>query len=426
MLHIDNPDVRALLLRGNIGLERESLRVDAEGHMARTPHPFPGNPHIVRDFAENQTEINTPVYPSAHEAVEAMGAYDREIQRTLQGLTPREYLWPFSNPPYIRSDEDVPIAQFEGAERGKTEYREYLSERYGRYKMTLSGIHYNYSFADELLDADYALSGAADVRSYRDRLYLDLAEQASAYGWLMVALTAASPVMDSSYVEKGVYDGDVFLGMGSVRCSELGYWNAFVPILDYTSAAAYADSIQRYVDEGLLKAPSELYYPIRLKPRGANNLETLRESGVDHIELRMFDLNPLTPYGVDERDVRFAQLFLVWLASIPPVRMTPADQIQAAQNYKNAAHYDLKTVRIKTPDGAFCSIADAALQMLGDIRAFYQDAAPEVLAVIDYELAKFTDAENRYAWQLRHAYREHYVEKGMALARALQEQACRD
>lgn len=421
MLHSQDPGVRALLLRGNIGLEKESLRVDENGYMAHTPHPFPGNKHIVRDFSENQTEINTSTYPTAHEAVEAMGAYYEEIQRVLRSLEPREYLWPFSNPPYIRGDGDVPIAQFEGAESSKTVYREYLSDRYGRYKMAFSGIHFNFSFADELLQADYALSGEQDFDAYRDRLYLDLAEQAAVYGWLIVAITAASPVMDSSYVEKGVFDHDVFLGMGSVRCSELGYWNAFAPILDYSSISAYADSIQRYVDDGLLRAPSELYYPIRLKPRGVNSLETLRTSGVDHIELRMFDLNPLTPYGVDERDIFFTQLFLIWLASTRQVHMNHRDQVQATQNFKNAAHYDLKTVKIITPEGEILSIAHAALNLLDEIRAFYQDAEEEILAVLDYQTAKFTDAENRYAWQIRHQYRDHYVRKGMELARAQQD-----
>ncbi|MEI3339731.1 MAG: hypothetical protein V8R80_07105 [Eubacterium sp.] len=41
------------------------------------------------------------------------------------------------------------------------------------------------------------------------------------YGWLLVAITAASPILDSSFVEKGIFDRDVFTGMASVRCSEM-------------------------------------------------------------------------------------------------------------------------------------------------------------------------------------------------------------
>ncbi|MBD5424246.1 MAG: glutamate--cysteine ligase, partial [Allobaculum sp.] len=45
MLHSENPEVRRLLLNGNIGLEKESLRVNEEGFLAKTPHPFSKEDH---------------------------------------------------------------------------------------------------------------------------------------------------------------------------------------------------------------------------------------------------------------------------------------------------------------------------------------------------------------------------------------------
>lgn len=409
MLHIEHPEIKALLLTGNFGLEKEGLRVDGTGHLAHTPHPFPGEEHIVRDFCENQTEINTPVVHSAEEAVASIHKYTRQIKDTLKKLPEREYLWPASNPPYIRNEEDIPVAQFTGQSAGKTVYRDYLSDRYGRYKMTFSGIHVNYSFSDELLEKDFALSGETDFTEYKNQLYLTLAERTVAYGWLLVSISAASPVMDSSFIEKGVLGEDIFGGMASVRCSELGYWNFFTPVFDYTNIRTYADSIQHYVDEGWLRAPSELYYPVRLKPRGLNNLETLRNEGVNHIELRMFDLNPLTESGVDVRDIRFVQLFLTWLAATPREPFSQRDQVQAIQNFKNAAHYDLKTVKIVVPDGQVYSVAHAALNVLGFMREFYRDYPKEVQEILDFEEAKFTDPETRYAWQVRKKYAGGFV-----------------
>lgn len=64
--------------------------------------------------------------------------------------------------------------------------------------MTFSGIHVNYSFSDELLERDFQLSGETDFMSYKNQLYVTLAERTVAYGWLLVAITAASPLMDSS------------------------------------------------------------------------------------------------------------------------------------------------------------------------------------------------------------------------------------
>ena len=320
MLHAHDESVRAHLLEGGFGLEKESLRIDGGGFLAHTPADFADDVHIVRDFSENQVEVNTPVCATPAEAIQSLEHYNGLVQRAIANLPERELLWPFSNPPYILNEKDIPIAQYFGDDASKTEYREYLSDRYGRYKMAFSGIHLNYSFGEALLRADYEVARAespdapATFEAYRDQFYVRLAENCVAYSWILTAVMAASPVMDSSFVEKGKIGGDLFQGLATVRCSELGYWNFFAPILDYTSAKAYADSIQSYIDSGMIRYPSELYYPIRLKNFGPYSLDGLRE-GISHIELRMVDLNPLVRAGIDERDVLFSQLFLGRLAS---------------------------------------------------------------------------------------------------------------
>lgn len=417
MLNIHNEKVRSLLFQGWFGLEKESLRVTETGRFSHTPHPFPNHPHIVRDFCENQTEINTGISPTAEGAVAELAQYTDEILHTLNALPQREYLWPFSNPPFIEKETDIPIAQFYGEAAHKTRYREYLSDRYGRYKMSLCGIHVNYSFGEELLRAAFEVSGKEDFRDFQDRLYLSLAQKLAAFGWIVTALTAASPVMDSSYVEKGHVGGDTFLGMASVRCSELGYWNHFAPVFDYSSLSAYVDSMEGYVKDGLISYPSELYYPIRLKPPGANSLDALREKGVNHIELRMVDLNPLSKAGLDVRDLKFIQLLLVWLASLGEHDFPKMAQVQAVQNFKNAAHYDLKTVKITMENGESLSVADAGLVILNRMKEFYGEFGEKVHSVLTYEEEKLLDPEKRYAWQIRRMYGDGFAEKGLAFAK---------
>ena len=423
MLHIENEYVRKNLLKGNFGLEKESIRVHADGSFSHTPHPFPDDDHIVKDFSENQTEINTGVHTSAAGAIEELIFHNRRINRKLASLPEPEYLWPFSNPPHIRGEQDIPVAVFKGEHTSKAEYREYLADKYGRYKMTFSGIHVNYSFADELLEADYAAGGFAakeiSFQDYKSRLYLDLAQALAEAGWVLVAVTAASPVMDASFVEKNVSGRDAFTGMGSVRCSEMGYWNEFAPVFDYSGLEAYAASIRKYENKGFLRAPSELYYPIRIKPPGENNLDSLIKNGINHIELRMFDLNPLVYAGVEEKDILFAQLVILWLLCTPERPFLERDQVHAVQNFKNAAHFDLKTVRMITPEGANTSIASAAKLLIGEVRALFDTVCPGsqmVRDVLDFELAKFEDAHNRYAWKVRDLYGENFAEKAMALA----------
>lgn len=420
MLHIENDAVKKRILEGNFGLEKESLRILQDGTLSHSPHPFTDDEHIVKDFCENQTEINTSVHTSAKEAIEELEFHNKRIYEKLENLSNREYLWLFSNPPYIQNESDIPVAVFEGVEVSKTAYREYLSDKYGRYKMTFSGIHVNYSFSEELLRTNFELQEETDYQEYKNRFYLELAQKMVVYGWLLVAVTAASPILDSSFVEKGIYNQDVFTGMASVRCGEMGYWNEFAPILDYNNVSSYADSIRKYVDIGLLKAASELYYPIRLKPAGENNLESLCRNGVNHIELRMFDLNPLVSAGVDERDVVFAQLLMVWLASMPMQSFSEKDQIQAVQNFKNAARYDLKTVNILTPNGETYSVAHAALKVIERMKAFYSRLSLDVDEILQFEYEKFTDADNRYAWKIRKQFGNGYVKKGLELIKERQ------
>ena len=417
MLDVRDPRLRPLALDGNFGLEREALRVTETGLMAHTPHPFPADhPRIVRDFCENQTEINTRVWPTAEDAVAELQSLNAEILRVI--AQEREYLWPFSNPPPLRGEDDVVPAKFVGAKAGKASYRDYLSEKYGRYLMTYCGVHANFSFGDRLLEA--ALGGSPSTDSARNALYLHVAAGSVLWGWIVVALTAASSVADSSLFHLDGGD-DILTAFASARCGDLGYWNHFTPVNDFSGVEAYAEAIRGYVRRGLIVAPSELYYPVRLKPRGANRLETLVAEGIDHVELRCVDLNPLADGLVDVRDVKFIQLFFLWCAARPPARLTERDQAQAVRNFKNAARYDLDLARISLPDGTSASVRATGLKLLASMGGFFKGFPPEVTDVIAFEREKLEHPERRYAAQVRERFGGRFAEKGLALAKKLTE-----
>ena len=414
-LHMEDEAVARLADRGGIGLERENLRITGDGFLAHTPNPFPDEKYIVRDFCENQVEINTPVCHSVPEVIEKLAGFHERIVETLKNKPEPEYLWPFSNPPYIKNEEDIPIARYEGKEHYKEEYREYLADRYGRYKMTFSGIHYNYSFDEELLKINHEKHyPELPYKAYRDAFYTELAAKAQAYNWLVVVLTAASPLLDSSYVEKKVYGRDVFNGMGSTRCSELGYWNFFTPILDYSHISNYAESILSYIERGLIRSAAELYFPVRLKSFHEYSPCSLCEDGVSHIELRMIDLNPLTPYGIDECDAEFIRLYLIWLSGLPAVPMGAGEQVVAIQNTKNAARYDLKTVNIMMPDGRSMRVTAAAEEILEKMRRFYDRFDDErIRNTLEVQKEKIEIPEKRHAWRIRELYGDGFVENGL-------------
>ena len=172
----------------------------------------------------------------------------------------------------------------------------------------------------------------------------------------------------------------------SVRCSERGYWNRFVPVLDFSSTRAYAKSIARYIQEGELVAPSELYYPVRLKPRGPNNLLALAERGVDHIEIRCVDLNPLVGGLVDVRDLEFIHLFMLWCAAQERETLSAEKQAESVAAFKAAARIDFDW----TPVG----------ELLERMDEFFSASAgwpASVQRILAYQGEKVYSSERRYA-----------------------------
>lgn len=317
---------------GKFGIERETLRVDAHGRLAQTPHPFGNDENITRDFCENQIELVTPVCHSVKEAVEALSELDKTAREEL--AKNGENIWLYSNPPHFDSEEDIPIADFTGDHSSKRAYREVLQQKYGKKLMLFSGIHFNFSFAEEFIRE--LNTENEDFHSFRDELYLRLYKQLMTHSWLLVLLTAASPYYDAS-LDKDGKSGIIMSEYSSLRNSKRGYWNKFLPILDHRSLKTFTGSIKKHIVTGSLYSASELYLPIRLKPKGVNTLENLAANGVDHIELRMFDLDPSAPLGIDGRNLEFAHLLILYLLSLPDFDFTPELQEKAVRNHKNAA-----------------------------------------------------------------------------------------
>lgn len=403
---------------GYFGLEKESLRINTEGFLSHTSHPFGNNQNIERDFCENQTELITGVCDSVESVWNQLAALHKKAVKTLLALeTGKEWLWPFSNPPYVKGENDIPIATYEGRLKGKERYRQYLAQKYGKKKMLFSGIHFNFSFSDTILRAGYAESTCSSYWEYKNRVYIELAKKVTRYSWLIVYLMAASPVMDGSYFKDDSLGIDVHKNYASPRCSEIGYWNDFIPLLEYDNLEAYVQSIQNYVDEGSLKASAELYYPVRLKPAGENSLEALRLKGVNHIELRMLDLNPLTPVGIMKEDLKFIHLFLLYLMALDDTEFESLDQVMAIKNEKRAAGYDENDIWIETGWNQSLLIKDAALQILSDMEEFYQKFDVSCrLDMIHYQREKVLDPEKRYAVRIRREFGKGYVKKGLVLA----------
>ena len=345
--------------------------MDGQGRLAQTPHPFGNDEHITRDFCENQVELVTPVCHSVDEAVEALAELDK---RTREELAKNgESIWLYSNPPHFDSEEDIPIADFTGDHSSKRAYREVLQQKYGKKLMLFSGIHFNFSFAEEFLRE--LNTNNEDFNTFRDEFYLRLYKQLMVHSWLLVLLTAASPYYDAS-LDKDGKSGIIMSEYSSLRNSKRGYWNKFLPILDHRSLKTFTGSIKKHIVTGSLYSASELYLPIRLKPKGVNTLENLAAKGVDHIELRMFDLNPSAVLGIDSRDLEFAHLLILYLLSQADFDFTPELQEKAVRDHKNAA--------LLEPD---TKLLERGLEVIEEMEKHFSDNE-KALEIIAFEKEK--------------------------------------
>ncbi len=422
MINYNDSYIKAHMYEGMTGLELESQRVDQTGHLSHKPHPFPGDRFIDRDFGEAQIEISA----AAADSTEGAAALIRhELEKLHAKLAETgELLWPFSNPPIIKDEDDIEIARYSGDQQASYDYRVYLAGKYGKYKQAYSGIHYNYSFSDDMLRRGFELSGGSTgdddgYREFKNRFYLDLAERVLEYSWVPVALIAASPVADGSLYDKQLAGESMFTGCATLRCSDRGYWNPFVPIISYDSIDSYVGSMEAYVEDGLLIEARELYYPVRIKPPGKYTVKALREKGVQHIELRMIDVNPFSDQGMDIRDLKFLQLFLIWLSSLGRAGLTDGEQVQAIYNHKSSAQYSWTIARIGLPGKKTRSLKECVAEVLDSMKEFY--AGEEgALETLEYQVAKVENRELRYAKRVLREYGKSYIEDGLARAREIQ------
>ena len=325
------------------GIEKESLRAQADGALALTPHPAAlgsalTHPHITTDFSESQVELITGVHAGVDACLEELTQLHQFTYQVLKEAG-NEMLWVSSMPCGLPTDETIPIGLYGSSNigRSKSVYRMGLSHRYGRRMQTISGIHYNWSMPDVSSEAYFAL-----IRNFRR------------HAFLLLYLFGASPAVCSSFLAGRAHElqtlneHTMYMPYGtSLRMGRLGYQSdaqASIAV-SYNSLDGYGASLQdaltrpypayeaigvrnpggdyNQLDTSLLQIENEFYGTIRPKrviQPGERPLHALRERGVEYIEVRLMDLDPFIPVGITAQTMRFLDVFLLHclLADSPP------------------------------------------------------------------------------------------------------------
>jgi glutamate--cysteine ligase len=353
-----NTRERGVLQGGLKGVEKESLRVQPDGKLARTSHPASlgsalTHETITMDYSEALIELVTPAFRESWETLQFLCDLHQFVYRHMGD----ELLWATSMPCNIAGDDSIPVAHFGTSNVGRMKevYRVGLGYRYGRMMQAISGVHFNYSFPEKfwpvLADVLQERNAGKDFISGG---YFSLLRNYRRYGWLVLYLFGNSPALCSSFVKGREHSLQQFSPgtlyepyATSLRMSDLGYRNksqagvrisvnslndyirdlnaaVSTPHPEYEKIGVKVDGEYRQLNANLLQIENEYYSyirPKRVTRSGERPTQALKRGGVEYVEFRALDVSAYDPVGVNQHKLRFLEAFaaLCVLKDSPPI-----------------------------------------------------------------------------------------------------------
>ncbi len=351
------------LLEGALrGIEKEGLRVDYSGQLSQKEHPEElgsalTNGTVTTDFSEALLEFVTPAFADGATAVEFL----EHLHHFTYGHLREELIWAGSMPCHIPDAAAIPVARYGSSNVGRLKhiYRVGLEHRYGKMMQTIAGIHYNFSLPDAFWRSFQEQQGNNDaLQSFRSSSYFKMIRNFRRYSWLLLYLFGASPAVDASFLHgkshtlHSMSDRTLYLPFAtSLRMSDLGYstkaqssldvcfnhLKTFIASLDkaihtpyppYEKIGVKVDGHYRQLSSSVLQIENEYYSDIRPKRgirSGEKPLAALRTSGVEYIEVRLLDINPFLPVGIDRPQTLFLDAFLISCLLMSDAVLCPAE-----------------------------------------------------------------------------------------------------
>ncbi len=371
---LDDDAHRALLGQGLRGIERETLRVDRHGRLARTPHPVLlgsalTHPQITTDYAEALLEFITPAENDIGVTLHKLDA----IHRFAYARMGDEMLWSESMPCELPSEEEIDIAWYGSSNIGmlKHVYRRGLALRYGKAMQCIAGIHYNYSLPEKMWQLFAADDGIPEerrrpIRDFQSESYIATIRNFRRYSWLLMYLFGASPALSTGFLRgrehklETLSDDTLYLPYAtSLRMSDLGYQNdaqsgltphensldSYVstlmdavnrPYPPYAALGTKRDGEWIQLSTNVLQIENEYYSTIRPKRvirTGERPVQALCRRGVQYIEVRCLDVDPFEPVGISVETGRFMDAFLLFCAMDESPAIDEAESRIHARNF---------------------------------------------------------------------------------------------
>ena len=340
-----------LLSGGFKGIEKESLRINAQGLISQATHPHAlgsalTHSQITTDYSEALIELITSPYADIQNTLDELQKIHQFVYENLG----HEQLLCASMPCGIDGDESIRIAEYGSSNIGRMKhvYRHGLWHRYGRTMQAIAGIHFNYSVPQHLWHFLHEQHGGnQSLESFKNASYFGLIRNFQRIGWLILYLFGASPAICKNFFKsrpslmaqfEEFDNGTLYHPYAtSLRMSDIGYKskNQANLAIDYNTLDGYVQSLSaaistpyseyeqigvcvngeyKQLNTNILQIENEFYSIMRPK-QIAQSCEkptaALRRAGVEYVEMRALDLNPFKPLGLDEPTARFIEALLL-------------------------------------------------------------------------------------------------------------------
>ena len=362
--YLDSLNLSDFIKISRRGIEKENLRSN-NCSLSLEPHPEVygsslTNSRITTDFSEALIELVTSPNKDLKSCLKEL---EDIVYFCLKNS--EEDFWPASIPMSIEDESAIPIADYGHSNSGKLKklYRLGLSHRYGSMMQTVSGIHYNFSFDDQLFE-EWANKEGEILREFRDKKYLSLVRNFRRNAWLIAYLFGCSPIVPKAFARgrehslKELNSKDLYLENATcLRMGELGYISKSQDNLNiaYNNLEEYLTDLKkalttdhpRYKNLGtkvndeyiqlntaIIQIENEYYSsirPKRLVRSGERPINALRDKGIEYVEIRALDNDIYDPFGISDETAVFLEGFLFYclLSEDQPCEQDEIKKIQS-------------------------------------------------------------------------------------------------
>ena len=366
---LKEPALNAKMFSCRFGLEAKKHRVLTNGRASRYPYPAnlrtrQYNIYLNSGFTDDMIDFETPPLVGSKRAVIHLKMLE---QIMIAHLHSDERLWPLSMAPAPLYQNDLDYLTTAFTRPWDQENHDYLGKKYGIAKEIMGDVHVNFGLDDDLIAQLYQRFYQDEYPSavdFRNHLYFKLAQTYYLYQWLFTYLFGASPVTEDMPES---FPDNLELPVRSIRASEFGDDNIASERVTYNSLEEHVDQLQSFMDDGTFYSLKEFFGPVRLR-RHNQDMRDLKDSlakGINYLEFRNFDLDPLSRTGISDDTLNFLELLLLDTL-VSPLPDNLAERLAAARKLNNE-------VALQKPKDETDWMKDAATALIDELQKFVED-----------------------------------------------------